>query len=308
MPLVSVVIPTYERPDLIGAAVASALSQTMSDLEVVVVVDGGSEETIRLLSEVTDSRLRVVVPEARLGNAGARNEGVKRAEGEWIAFLDDDDEWLPGKLAVQLETADAASVREPIVSCRLVARNERASFVWPRRLPSEGERMDDYLFCRRTPGTGEGLAQTSTLLVRREFLLKVPFDDDLRRYVDLDWMLRAGAAGGTLVFPKTREPLSVWAIDEGRRRVTTSAAWTWDRDWARARRHLLSDRAYAAFLLTLASLTAAREGAREAFWPLLKEALREGRPSPAELAFHVTNSSLPAGAKAWLTARRFKRA
>ena len=96
-PLVSVVICTYNRSAVVLAAVGSVLSQTMPDLELVVVDDGSSDDTLEVLARVEDDRL-VIVSQPNGGLSAARNTGVARATGRYVTFLDDDDEALPGAL------------------------------------------------------------------------------------------------------------------------------------------------------------------------------------------------------------------
>lgn len=96
-PLVSVVIPAYNSEETIGRAVRSALGQEYSPIEVVVVDDGSKDRTAETAEEIGDGRVRVI-RQANAGPAGARNRGIREARGEFIAFLDDDDEWLPGRL------------------------------------------------------------------------------------------------------------------------------------------------------------------------------------------------------------------
>src|SRR5271169_1967794 len=115
MPLISVVIPTLRRPKLVLRALASALNQTYEQIEVIVVIDGPDEDTIDVLRRVNDPRLRVIVNPRSLTAAGARNVGVDHAKGEWIAFLDDDGEWLPGKIEKQI--AFASNQDAVLISC-----------------------------------------------------------------------------------------------------------------------------------------------------------------------------------------------
>jgi glycosyltransferase involved in cell wall biosynthesis len=303
---VSAVIPTHLRPELVRRAVASALAQEPPPLEVVVVVDGRDGETERALAALAEPRLRVIVPAERLGSAEARNEGVRRAAGEWVAFLDDDDEWLPGKLAAQLAAARASPHELPIVSCRLLARPAGAEFLWPARAPAAGEELSEYLFLRRSPFTGEGLVQTSTILAPRELALAVPFRRELRRHEDPDWLLRAAAQPGAAVeFPPGRAPLVVWHIEDGRSRLTTAAGegWRASHRWLEEAAPLLTPRARASFLLTHASAVAAREGDRAAFVPLLRAAVRHHRPSRVDLLVHAANFLVPRRLQRALAAR-----
>src|SRR5438270_13867984 len=100
--LVSAVIPTRNRPQLALRAARTALDQTHCNMEVIVVIDGPDKKTVAALRELTDKGLRVIELRNSVGGSGARNIGVQAARGEWIAFLDDDDEWLPTKIEKQV--------------------------------------------------------------------------------------------------------------------------------------------------------------------------------------------------------------
>ena len=100
--LVSVVIPTFERADRVCLAVASALAQTMGDLEVIVVDDCSSDDTVTRLEALRDPRVRVLRHETNRGGNAARATGIAAATGEWVAFLDSDDTWAANKLERQL--------------------------------------------------------------------------------------------------------------------------------------------------------------------------------------------------------------
>ena len=99
-PRVSVIIPTYNRADLVQQALASVKAQTYRDFEIVVVDDGGTDGTFEVLS--ADREIRVLRHAGRRGVSAARNTGIIAARGEWLAFLDSDDLWLPDKLARQI--------------------------------------------------------------------------------------------------------------------------------------------------------------------------------------------------------------
>lgn len=107
-PLVSIIIPTHNRIKLVRRMIGCALSQHLTDLEVVVVDDGSTDGTSEVLGEHFDPRVRIVRNEHARGEAGARNRGIEEARGRWLAFADDDDLWSPYKLHLQLDAIDAA--------------------------------------------------------------------------------------------------------------------------------------------------------------------------------------------------------
>jgi glycosyltransferase involved in cell wall biosynthesis len=201
---VSVVIPTRNRTEMLLAAVRSALSQAMPPAEVIVVIDGPETArtapscspgcgTAAALRGLEDGRVRILeLPEA-VGGAEARNYGVRAATSAWIAFLDDDDLWLPEKLAVQMEIA--ALFREDadvVLSCRVIARSPTGEEIWPRRIYAPSQTMGEYLFCRQGLRYGDALLQTSTLVAPRRLLMREPFRKGLKKHQD--WIFSLGWA------------------------------------------------------------------------------------------------------------------
>lgn len=284
----SVVIPTHNRPQVVAGAVLSALRQSLEAIEVIVVIDGPDDRTAAVLGEIDDSRLMVKTLPQHSGASGARNAGVTEARGRWIAFLDDDDEWLPGKLVLQHETAQRSRYRDPIVACRVIARTEATDFVWPRRLPEPGEPISEYLFCRRTPFFGEGLVPTNTVFTTRALLLAVPFVSDLRDHEDLDWLLRvSGVEGVGVEFVPSDEPLTIWRLDRELSRMSTSSDWRYSLAWMQSKKDLVTPRAYAAYLLTWLGAVAARANDWNAFFTLMREAFRHGRPARIDVLSYL---------------------
>lgn len=99
-PRISVIIPTYNRAHCVGEAIKSVLDQTYKNFEIIVVDDGSTDNTEEVLATFGD-KIRVIRQENR-GVSAARNAGIREARGEWLAFLDSDDLWLPDKLAIQI--------------------------------------------------------------------------------------------------------------------------------------------------------------------------------------------------------------
>lgn len=118
VPRVSVVMPTHNRAGFVGRAVASVLAQTESDLELIIVDDASTDGTGKCLAGLAgqDERIRVLTNTTSKGGGGARNAGIEASRGQWVAFLDDDDEWVPDKIEIQLAKL-AASPDAVACSC-----------------------------------------------------------------------------------------------------------------------------------------------------------------------------------------------
>jgi glycosyltransferase involved in cell wall biosynthesis len=186
-PKVSVVIPVYNGATEVSRAIDSALAQTDCDVEVIVVNDGSKDDTKAVLDEYGD-RVRAI-HQQNSGLAATRNRGIQAATGEWIAFLDHDDYWLPGKLSRQLAKArqsgcdviytnagnfgDAARVAE--------LRSE------PGSMP-EGDLFEALLL--------DNFIVVSSVMVRKSVLDGVgSFDATLGQVEDWDLWLKLAAAG-----------------------------------------------------------------------------------------------------------------
>lgn len=102
-PLVSVIIPTYNRAHLIDRPIRSVLTQTFQDFELLLVDDGSADRTEEAVRKVGDPRVRYIAQPCNAGVSAARNRGLRESCGEFVAFLDSDDEWLPEKLERQVE-------------------------------------------------------------------------------------------------------------------------------------------------------------------------------------------------------------
>lgn len=140
-PLVSVIIPTYNRVRLLPAALESVLGQTYSPIEVIVVDDGSSDETPELLRSYGD-RIRVL-RQANAGPSTARNRGIALARGEIIAFLDSDDQWLPTKIERQVASLESAGAKVSCCLCNCSVRfangTMTSSFAIANAMPDRAE-------------------------------------------------------------------------------------------------------------------------------------------------------------------------
>jgi glycosyltransferase involved in cell wall biosynthesis len=281
---VSAVIPTRNRPDLVLRAVRSALSQTYKDLEVVVVVDGPDDRTVKALADVCDDRLQIIVLPRTQGAPNARNVGVGAAQGDWIAFLDDDDEWLPDKTAQQMDCVGRSAFMYPIVSSQVFARTSSYQLIWPRKQPCEP--LSEYLLARNSCSRGEGFLSTITLLFPKDLFPLVPFSPSWAQCDDVDWVLRASRQAGVGI-EFIPQPLAIVHLAEDRISITTVPNWRASLDWVESVRGMITARAYASYLAITVASQAVRQGDWSAFPFLLRRILTRGAPKPRDLAFFV---------------------
>ena len=184
-PKVSVVIPTYNRKDFLGRAVASVLNQTFQSFEIIVVDDASQDNAEAIVRGFRDGRLKYVRHEFRKGGSAARNTGILRSTGDYIAFLDDDDEWLPKKLEKQVAVLERSSRSTGAVYTgyfivdSLSGENPRE-----RTAVKRGNLLNELLVHNCVGGT-------SSVIVKRECFERVGlFDEDLPSFQDYDLWIR----------------------------------------------------------------------------------------------------------------------
>ena len=183
-PQVSVIVPVFNRVRVVGRAIDSALAQSVHDLEVIVVDDASTDGTRAIVEAYTDTRVKYLRHEKNMYAAAARNTGMSLAQGDYIAFLDSDDEWLPEKLRLQIGILEQAG---PDWGCvyggARIFKNVQPNAVVYRPL-KEGELLREFL-------TSQIVIWTPTFLFRRECLDVVgSMDVALKRSEDRDFYIR----------------------------------------------------------------------------------------------------------------------
>ena len=181
--LVSVIIPTYRRPKMIRRSIDSVLNQTYQNIELLIVDDNvtGDEYSVslrELLNEYTDRRLILVEQEQHINGAAARNAGIRKARGEYIAFLDDDDYWEFTKIERQLGILKELSDEWGGVSCKFQRVNKDGNVIGKSAKYRDGHIYLDILNLITD-------VTTCSLLLRHECLDRVGFfDEALKRHQD----------------------------------------------------------------------------------------------------------------------------
>lgn len=189
--MVSVIIPAYNREKSVADAINSVLGQTWRDLELILVDDGSTDNTAKIVCEINDPRLKYVY-QANAGACAARNHGIELAAGEFIAFHDSDDVWHKDKLEKQMN----ALLRNDadIVFCKLAEIKQDGSVY----LMPQGIREGFLNPVVTLIGIG-----TQTILAKRKVFEQFRFDRELPRFQEFELMYRASKV------------YSVYCVDEG---------------------------------------------------------------------------------------------
>lgn len=187
MVTVSVVIPTFGRPNKLKSALTGLCQQTYKDFEVIIVDSGDRARTETIVEEVRhmECELRIQhIQQPPSGPASARNFGIKRSEGEYIAFLDDDDYWHPTKLKRQVKVFQSASPNCGMVYTGAHLRDADGTRIYTR-LPSSRDGHLDSLLVRN------GIGTPSLVMIRRDVFDSVcGFDTELQMCEDWDLYIR----------------------------------------------------------------------------------------------------------------------
>jgi len=198
MPTVSVVIPTYNREATLPSTIESVLQQTFDDFEILVVDDGSTDNTPKIVNRIVDDRVCFHSHIRNKGGSAARNTGIEQAAGEYIAFLDSDDEWLPSKLEEQVNCLESRSDDWVGMYCDYRIQRHGISKSLRKILHNiindnstqngkEGgkELIEDILMTRFSVGGA------STLLVKTEAVKQIKgFDPKFQRHQDWEFLIR----------------------------------------------------------------------------------------------------------------------
>jgi len=296
VPQVSVVIPTKGRPVLVRRAVDSVLNQTLRDIELIVIVDGPDPETEATLAEIGDTRVKIIVNPQSSGASLARNIGADAAQAKWLAFLDDDDEWLPEKLEKQLSFAEAqhaSGKNRFILTCLSLVITPYGEGIRPREIYDPREPIDQWLFDRRSLLGGQSFFQTSSVFVETALFQKIRFQSP-RQHDDWDMLLRAQRDWATTLLT-VPEVLVRHYMDQKWVSLTNNHRVRESVNWLETTRGLVTPRGYSGFCLTVIGQHAARLRDWAMFWFLLHRAFTKGSPTALQLAVYFSVWLFPRG-------------
>ncbi len=221
-PLLSVVIPTWNRARLVCEAVESALSQRIGQVEVIVVDDGSTDDTANMLMRDFGSRIHLLCLPSRRGVGAARNAGIRLASGELLAFLDSDDLWLPGKLDAELRVLERFPDAEAVVSDSLCfvegQAEDHSRFARTGLLAAAQGQVRWVSECQWLWTNSRNAVQMSSVILRRKALAHIEgtlFAEDLLSCEDWEFQMRIYHRCRVVVLPE----VWTWArcLDDGAR-------------------------------------------------------------------------------------------
>lgn len=233
-PLFSVIIPCYNRASTIVRAIQSVIEQDLSDLEILVVDDGSSDNSVALMQAIEEPRLRIHC-QSNSGASAARNRGIDMARGHYVAFLDSDDIFLSDHLSSLLEILEQSD-RIVAYSPLFVDRGGSRTFVKPFRAIRSDESMADYLMRDR------GFVQTSGLALLRETAARVRYREDMSYGDDTDFAVRIEIDGNR--FKMAEKPTVIWTDVADSDRLSSVDGHIGSLKWLEDLRPNISEQAY----------------------------------------------------------------
>lgn len=218
-PLVSVVIPTFNQEKTITSALDSVLSQTYKNIETIVVDDGSTDKTIAVVEAIKDLRIRYIQHAKNRGASAARNTGIQKSNGEYIAFLDSDDEWLPTKLEKQMMVfADSSDRNLGCVFSYGYTKDETRNIQYIQKFSEK--RFNDKTSTLKYFLEGKGINACSNILIKKTVTEHCGvFDEKLKNLEDPEFLIRAAQH---YAFQYVDEPLYIRNIHEGSASVKLS--------------------------------------------------------------------------------------
>ncbi|MDD5606825.1 MAG: glycosyltransferase [Candidatus Pacebacteria bacterium] len=186
-PIVSVIIPTYNRADLLGRAIQSVLSQTYQYFEIIIVDDGSIDNTKSLVERFNNERIVYIQRRENSGNSVVpRNTAMKIAKGKYIAFLDSDDEWMPEKLEKQIKLFEKLNNSNiGFIGCNVVIVDEKNKKEWEYKIPRCKNIFKELLIMNNF------IFNPSSVIVEKEVFNTIGlFDENLKTVQDYDMWIR----------------------------------------------------------------------------------------------------------------------
>jgi amylovoran biosynthesis glycosyltransferase AmsB len=253
MQLVSIIIPYYKNYKEIGRALNSALGQNISEFEIIIINDASPdwEEGLAIINSYEDSRIKVISHEHNKNGAAARNTGIKRANGDFIAFLDADDEWASDHLSTSLEFLTCNDW--DLVFSKCLFYGKTGSRIMPEKGIDDNQTLSDYLFVEG------GVIATPSIVVKAKLAKQILFNESLRRHQDYDFLLKSEAVGIIICFKPKQSVIVHWENNNIREKGGT---WDFSLMFASQYKKYFSVKAYSLFVFKFVILASLEEKER----------------------------------------------
>jgi len=238
-PLVSVVIPTYNRENHIITAVTSVLNQTYQNFEIIIIDDGSTDRTVEFAKSIADPRIKVMELSKNTGGTWPRNVGIEKSKGEYIALLDSDDEWHCQKLEKQLDFVKDVDTDRFLCFTDLYLFNEKKEKLRVNTPFGQTQDIMDYIFI------DNNCVQTSSFLFPNQLGKEILFDTTVRKHQDWDFCLRLREA--KTKFYHLPEPLIRYNIENLAGKITSNNQYQLSVNWGKRVEPYLSKEAFLAF-------------------------------------------------------------
>lgn len=289
-PLVTIVIPTYNRSALLPITVRSALEQTYKNIEVIVVDDGSTDDTATVMKELMsqDPRLRYIHYLPNAGACVARNKGIDAASGSYICFLDSDDTYLPQKIERQIGVAlSLPQGRDHIVQCQIAYLTNNNIQNTP---PRQGKRIDenpaDYIFLNG------GQSHTPLCLINTGLARRVRFSDKLPKLQDFDWFIRLNSEDAE--YAHIPESLATYRYTHDANQVSKRhPPFDIMNEWAKSIEHLLTPRSLAWLRANRLAVYASSENRWQMAARYLADGIQHGVVTPRRVVGVIGRTLLP---------------
>lgn len=212
MKKISIVIPTYNRASLLGRTIQSVLDQTYKEIEIIIVDDNSTDNSEELVKTYQDKQIIYLRNNYNFGAAESRNIGIDHCSGDYIAFLDSDDEWHTQKLEKQIKLIKQHKNISDFLCFTQINVTYHKKSITPVKEREENQPLVEYFFIN------EEFIVTSAMLFPRETIEKLKFKKDIKLFQDIDLCLRASRLPCKFLFVK--EPLCTWNCDNRKDRIT----------------------------------------------------------------------------------------
>lgn len=241
-PLVSIVIPTYNRADTIINTINSVFNQSYQNYEIIIVDDASSDNTEEMIVNIEDSRIKYIKLDENSKGTKPRNVGIQSSKGDYIAFLDSDDEWVPNKLERQLNYINKSELPRDQIMCftGIILKTEKEKRCVTNDKLIKNTDIMEYIF------VNENIVQTSTFLVSSKLAKNTLFNPEVKKHQDWDFCLRMREKGA--MFLCLNECLTIWYDERNRQdRISNDGNYHNSILWFDNNKYKLTKRAQYAF-------------------------------------------------------------